>query len=52
MPGQLVGGIIDGVTGRGGGSSDDVVRAVKELKTTLTNSGIKIKSGNSGMFNT
>lgn len=52
MPGQLIGGVIDGVTGRGGGSSDDVVRAVKELKTTLTNSGIKIKSGNSGRFNT
>ena len=46
MPGQLVGGIIDGVTGRGGGggNSDDVVRAVKALQTKLTSSGIKIKN--------
>ena len=46
MPGQLVGGIIDGVTGRGGGGADsaEVVRAVKQLQTALISQGIKIKS--------
>ena len=36
----------------GGGDSDDVVRAVKQLQTALISQGIKIKSGNSGRFNT
>ena len=48
MPGQLVGGIIDGVTGRGGSGADsaEVVRAVKQLQTAMTNQGIKIKNIN------
>lgn len=48
MPGQLVGGIIDGVTGRGGTGADsaEVVRAVKQLQTAMTNQGIKIKNIN------
>ena len=51
VPGQLVGGIVDGVTGRGrgGGGGDDVVRAVKQLQTALTSQGIKVKNSG-GMF--
>jgi hypothetical protein len=46
VPGQIVGGLVDGVTGRGrGGDSDDVVRAVKQLQSALTSQGIRIKSG-------
>ena len=51
VPGQIVGGLVDGVTGRGrGGNSDDVVRAVQQLQSTLTSSGIKVKSSKSNQF--
>lgn len=52
VPGQIVGGLVDGVTGRGrGGNSDDVVRAIQQMQSTLTSSGIKIKSSKSSRFN-
>ena len=48
VPGQLVGGLVDGVTGRGrGGNSDDVVRAISKLSSTLTSQGIKVKNSGS-----
>lgn len=45
VPGQVLGGLVDGITGRdkGGGNSDDVVRAISKLGNTLTSQGIKIK---------
>jgi hypothetical protein len=45
VPGQVLGGLVDGVTGRGrGGNSDDVVRAITKLSSTLTSQGIKVKT--------
>ena len=44
MPGQLVGGLIDGFTGRGGGDVDmsGVVQAIGQLQAQLISRGIKV----------
>lgn len=51
VPGQLVGGLVDGVTGRGGGgNSDDVVRAVQQLQSAITSQGIKVRGKSGDLF--
>jgi hypothetical protein len=51
IPGQLVGGVVNGFTGGGGGgNSAEVVRAVKQLQNALTKTGVKI-NGSSNFTN-
>ena len=40
IPGQLVGGVVDGFTGGGGSNSDDINRLIR----VLTSKGVKINN--------